>query len=474
MFEVAVSVLLGLAIEIALTVAQPPALSIVRKTADETADRMIRLADRIGPRPVEAPPVVLVDIDDRSWRDWGAPVVAPRDRLAEIVDKLAVSGPLAIVLDVDLSYPDAPAREARLRESLEKYPKDGAPLLLVRALQRSPLGARAPPEQRATVYDAAVADKPNIVFAAPLFERDGDGSVRRWRLFMQTCREGKPAVLPATQVAAAVLARQALAKGAPVSPQAVWGDMTSRLAAFNADNCATTRPIEHGTVAGATRLARPIEVERTDASTRVLYRVAWKDGASALGPAVDFQGAQTPLVSVRPAALVASPAAQAPIPGVAGRIVIVGGSFADSGDWHTTPLGKMPGALVLANAIVAMTVNGTPTEPDFVQRAAISLAIILCAAIAAAWLRPLIAGAVTALFVLAILLLSLRSFQSGIVIDLAVPAVGAAVHDLIEHGLSALRELRRQGFGWFLKKTDSKHETASPTSEINTEEGHPT
>ena len=47
---------------------------------------------------------------------------------------------------------------------------------------------------------------------------------------------------------------------------------------------------------------------------------------------------------------VAAPAGEIDADPFAGRVVIVGASYSDSGDVYETPLGTMPGALVLANS----------------------------------------------------------------------------------------------------------------------------
>jgi CHASE2 domain-containing sensor protein len=503
-FEIALSIVIGVLIEIALTISQPPPLLIVRKVADETADRMIRLADQVGTTTLPTPAITLIDIDDATWLEWGANVVTPRDRIAVLLHRIAASQPLAIVLDVDLSYPD-PKGEGVLYGVLQNYPDNAPPLILVRALKHLALKPHAPPEQRITIYELpfegkvpvlegkdasvdgkeptvgsqvpAVKGKENITFAAPLFERDADGLVRRWRLFVQTCIDNHPQVVPAAHVAAAVLAREAVAhKTNTLAAHPIWQKLSSNLAAFNADNCEATRPIEKGVIAADTEFARKIAVDRTDASTRIIYRVGWRNGAAALGPSIVMDGIHMPLVSVRPARLVTSPEATTPIPGLVGHIVIVGGSFADSGDWHQTPLGRMPGSLLLANAILALTINGTPTEPDFWKRTKISLVIIAFAAVCAAYLRAIVAGLASATFVVAIMLLSLRSFQSGVVIDLAVPAVGAAIHDFGATFINFIRDVWQEGPKWVLKKPEEKSiaEEAIATSEPSSEPEHST
>lgn len=90
-----IGVILGLVIVAVLSVlraSNPPLLSIVR---DLTFDQYQRLA----PRAFEKLPVVVVDIDEASLREFGQ-WPWPRDRIAAIVNRLSDMGASAIAFDV--------------------------------------------------------------------------------------------------------------------------------------------------------------------------------------------------------------------------------------------------------------------------------------------------------------------------------------------------------------------------------------
>ena len=141
--------------------------------------------------------------------------------------------------------------------------------------------------------------------------------------------------------------------------------MTRSLAGFTPDNCERANGGREGTL-DSLPLDRPIRVEGDDVSKRVIYRVAWKPGVVGLGPVVESPdavgGGETQLVEVRPARLLAPGDPGAALPELEGRIVVIGGSFKGSGDRYNTPLGVMPGSLMIINAIEALTENGTPRE----------------------------------------------------------------------------------------------------------------
>jgi CHASE2 domain len=199
----------------------------------------------------------------------------------------------------------------------------------------------------------------------------------------------------------------------------------------------------------------PIHIERDDVSKRVIYRVAWEPGAVGLGPIVELPpaagGGETQLVEVRPAHLAVSGDQHAALPGLEGRTVVIGGSFESGGDRYNTPLGVMPGSLMIINAIEALTENGTPREFPIPCRIAISLLVIVVASVLTLFLRPIVAAVALSVFLLALMFAFLNSFQAGAVLDLAVPAVGAFVHDLWDSTVTMARDMRRLSWRWLLK-----------------------
>lgn len=476
-FELALSVLFGILIEIVILLFQPPLL-MVRRVGDDTADQMIRLLERTTSTIPKSPAFVFIDIDDATWKSWGSPLVTPRAHIATLLARVARSKPLAIALDVDLAYPDGTDGKA-LKDFLEDYKPEWPPLLLVRSLANDPDGGL--PRPRVTDYDGAIGQrtvngelvpaKDNVMFTSPLFERDADGKVRRWKLFAEACDGGAPIVVPSMHLAAAMIARQAIYGAPPGDEVLPLKRMTGSLAPFTPANC---QPVSggHKGPLDSLPLDRPIEIENDDVSKRVIYRVAWKPGEVGLGPVVDMPagGGQTQLVAVRPARLAVPGDPNAALPDLEGKIVVIGGSFASSGDRYNTPLGVMPGSLMIINAIEALTENGTPREFPIPFRIVISLVVIVVASLLTLVLRPIVAAAAFSGFLLLLMFTLLNSFQAGAVLDLAVPAVGAFVHDLWKSTVTMLRDIRKLGWRWLLKPPPSgdggTHQPLGATKEV--------
>jgi len=455
-----ISVIIGIGLEAALHLV--PKIHLVSAIGDRLADSLIGLSLATSSR-INAPfAFVLIDIDDATWHrpDWNTPLVTPRDAIRDLLQRVAPSRAAAIIVDVDLAFGDGNAKP--LKDFLQAYPANAPSLILMRSLiSPDPAGPTIYPAPRGTDYDAATKDHPkdhpNIYWAVPLFQRDPDGMIRRWKLAAIACQTGPasetgvPIAIPSAELIAALIARQVTLPAAGSAPIPL-DSLLGKLARLLPDNCTSAAP-DPGPIVLDGYLP-PIVIKSDDISNRVLYTVRWQNGAIALGPVVPLDGVEVPLVSVRPARTVLALPADGTMSGLDGRIVVIGGSFADSGDWHGTEVGLMPGALVVINAIEALAQRGTPREPCRPERLAMSLGIILLVAGFVAVLRPIVALLCSGLLVFGILVASIPSVQSGVLLDLSVPATGILFHHLREF-LGPMRrgwrDMRRMGLRWLLR-----------------------
>lgn len=452
--DVAIGIVFGLIVEF---VAVPLLFSdtrLLRDLGDGLVDDAIRIHERLTGTVEHATPYVFVDIDDETWRDWGYPLVTPREKLAGLLDRVMASKPLAVLLDVDLAWPDA-AGQSALADLLKRDNANGPPLFMVRGLvsrapgdpdqwprlQSSPFTAavQAPPAAGAGV---STATRPGYAWVSPLFERDADGIVRHARLFDFVCDGDAPAALPAAQLMLAARAIDAREPHAEVAKA-----VTSALAQLIPDRCGAA-PSAAALAARPRRVSeRPeIELSLNENLVRVIYTIAWREGAVGLGPTVVEAGTSRPLVAVRPARIVLSAPAGEAIDGLNDRLVVIGGSFRDSGDWHNTPLGAMPGALLVVNAAHALAQYGTPHEPPLWQRLPIALAIIIVVAWLFAVLRPFGASIAASLFLVLLTIPSALLFKSGVMLDLAVPSFGVVAHKFLLEVIERVELVRAKGF----------------------------
>jgi hypothetical protein len=247
-----VNLLIGIAIAVVLhAYHSSPLLHPLDDAAIDWTMRMYR-----GTKPAAGTrPVAFIDIDDATWRQWGEPLLTPRDQLAALLQHAIDGGARAIVLDIDLVHPED--GDAALRAVLAGWlpnadgeAPDLPPLLLARDLRLPARGSMALPQERATPFDALVADAPGIHWGAPLFELDADGKIRRWQLWTATCGvDGQPRVRPSMQLLLAALLD---------SSEAERADLSGLLAGFAPSDCdAAHRQTGHDGHATAPERARP-------------------------------------------------------------------------------------------------------------------------------------------------------------------------------------------------------------------------
>jgi hypothetical protein len=169
---------------------------------------------------------------------------------------------------------------------------------------------------------------------------------------------------------------------------------------------------------------------------RFFYRVAWDADRS------------RPIMSAYvPAALVTDADARHPydVAIAADRIVVIGGSYADNPDFHRTPIGTLPGTLIMINAMQSLISDDRIHEVPILLRFAIEGALITVVSLIFLYVTPGRAMlASSALVICAALTVGYAFLNRGYWIDPVLPLVGIQVHELIgviEHRLNSKGEL---------------------------------
>jgi hypothetical protein len=438
--------------------------TFVRTAADNIADSMIRLGERIGSGNIQATPFIFVAVDDHSWNAWGNPLITPRHHIAKILAAVTAGHPAAVVLDIAIDTPDS--HDGELLSFLRSYscPPSKPPLILVRRII-SPEDDGAPRPRANLVFDDVacsypsidhpnihLADvrRPDILWGIPLFSIDGDAITRRWQLYQLICNDGRPELLPSVELLAAAAATGKMAA------------VNNGLKTLAPRNCLASGVPEHEVWVDFRKNVRVLLSEQ--GIGRITYSIGWKRKRAALGPSVSHgtESIQTPLVEVRPAAEVSKAAdncrpldSRCPDQGVTGRIVVIGGSYKDNPDIRHTPLGLMPGAMVIINAIHALLEYGTPVELKGWKRAVASGLFILVVALCFATLRPIIASGLASAVIIVSMMLAVWIFKSGIVLDLAAPSAGVVIHRIFEELFEFGKELRHKKWGALLRQHPS-------------------
>lgn len=398
-------------------------------------DRVARWSAVLSGATRNAIPVTLVDIDGPAMAALGHPARVPRDLIAGLVSLAAAKSASGLFLDMDTSRPLTPEGDAALAALIAAWPADAPPLALARRL--SPVAGDGAERlvDEPSILDAAVRDHPNILWVTSISRVDADRVVRRWELSQTLCAGGTGRTLPSPQLFAAAVADR------PARPLA---DVEAFSRARSAELCegrahAVSWPRNPDPraaipflIADAPDWANPQFIARDGVSVPLFRRIS----ARAL---------------MRPDGTTVAPRAVADDL-FRDRFVIIGASHAESMDGHLTPIGFLPGALVVANAVATApaVLSGHRLGPTGATLLALALFGVLVAATRP--LRPLAAAVVVALIVLGALTGLGRLFAPSTAGDIVLAAFGMlAFFSTIEGVTTLAGDARRRGWRALLK-----------------------
>ena len=446
-------------------------------------DAMMKLsADTNHPDAKVPPPTQLfIDVDEKTYRSdaWGnEPGALPLNRIAQLIELAAANGARFVLVDFAIDGPgDERQTEfiSRMEGILKQNP--GNHLLFVRTM-RQPLELRTAKSIRPSTLDALIEKHPDQVHAvAPNFLRSSDHVLRHWRLWESACRplprgqgqpgEGRWVIVPSPQLVIAAVAKGLALPSAAnnltcavdgaeseVLETAESGRMADWFAgrwvwenfgtcyqqdSFKAKNCRDATPPD--------RKKTTQEMEGEELANRILFlRSDWvrknAEGASKGTTPNDPHFSRLAAINLlqdSPSGPVAAAfekmrtAAQ----NKALTVAVIGASYRDSRDTHLTPLGEMPGALVLVNAIDTMQTTGILQSPPTSIKLFFVVLMLVGISAAFAVLSALWASVLMlAIIGLTMLPLSLWFLRQGIWLDFGAPLMGIYFHraweDLLE------------------------------------------
>ena len=408
------------------------------------ADHLAALSLIMSGVPRDALPVTFLDVDDRTRLDWGATGVTPHAALAALIQQAADNGAWGILVDFDLTpIQEGASADPKLAELLRGYPATAPQLMLARKIhflrgggnagERTVQAASAPP----TPYDGDIAGKPNIGWVTTLNDIAKDRSVRRIRLWQTICEGAAGIAYPS-----AALVVAAYPADGPSHAAELVSFLQSRVAA------------ECGHSPVMAMAWPPVQ----NASAQLPFVFADGGAAPAQFRIVQKGGDTVALRRISAGQLVkvangiAAAAGDIDRDPFAGRVVIIGASYADSGDIYETPFGTMPGALVLANSIVqAKTITELAPASALTKNLLAMLLFLLLAWVARTFIGAAAVVILGAATLTALFLISRNfGFSSGIdVIAVAVP--GFAFFKLIDSLVFIAMSVPKQGWRAVLK-----------------------
>jgi CHASE2 domain-containing sensor protein len=356
---------------------------------DSSIDFAMQVLKEEGIQPFKdkgIPPFILLDIDDETHNAWDEPLFTPRDRLKELIDVPVNDGAKVVVVDVDVSqatpFKPLPLPEGNkyhpydedLFKYLKKYGEDCKegkrtpcpPIVLARVfrpLKEKDSSAENPfhllstyfghkplsmplYEPRPSFLDEVVkTSDPYVQWASVAFSSSTDNVLRRWWLWQPICEKQElKEVIPSVELLVAALVRNNTVKEAK--------QQFKQLEEREKNKCSNNGESEKiGDKVLSFGKDLNVHEDTSGIRPRIMYKLDWKPlvyekEANKLmrWPSEDKSGEYILTV-------ISAQDLKKHIGTFKDHIVVIGGSYSDRGDIHLTPLGRMPGGLVIINAI---------------------------------------------------------------------------------------------------------------------------
>lgn len=394
---------------------------------------------------------VLLDVDQQSYQAWEEPFYIHRDKLQKLIEYARSGHPVMIIVDVDVSKEGDPEAARELAGYLKQYDTgDNPPLILVRTMKSLPpeVPHGFPPSQRASFLDSAVSGDGSVFWASPHYKRDSDYRVRRWFLWYPACTDGKPEVL----VSIELLTKALLAGKDKASPAGIRARLKQCLAgiryscdpdAYGDQDSASTLKTENESC----QVGRhEISLHPSLTGQRLIYTIPFDIPEGVKRPTVDVNGKSVPMFERWSAHRITGSDVRLDLQG---RVVVIGGSFRESRDWHATPLGEMPGVMVIINAINSLGLHGQLAPPPLWLKLVIEAILILIMSLLFAWFSSFTGMLLSGLAVILLLVpASFLAFRSGVWVDFALPLLAVQLHQMareLEESREGTHERQKAG-----------------------------
>jgi len=377
----------------------------------------------------------MLDMDEMSYRHktWNEPYHAPRDKVLRLI-QFAVKGRASIIIvDVDLTKKGSDKQaDAELMAYLNAYPASAPPLILMRP-KRARLGGdlRGAGEFRPSLMKQS--DHANIFYAQPLFQRDNrDRVVRRWILMEPGCFNGKGLALPSVQLLTYAILRDKRVGGGHRFTDSLYRSLDNN----RPTGCAQGpfKPARRPLMVGKIRFNQNARAER------LIYTIQWpklslggEDGGGAAYEAHDL--------NTIPAAFVTDRNYKG-YDEVSGRVTIIGASYEASHDLHLTPLGLMPGSLIIINAVKSLSLFQQISQPSLYLRLPLLLGFVLMISVVFSYVNNFLKLIVVVpLVLLAFVPISFWLFKYGVWFDFGLLLLAIKLqHSLMDY--FEIRELK--------------------------------
>lgn len=370
-----------------------------------------------------ASPFVFLDIDSDTHIAWNEPIFTPRDKLTELLTFALNSSAKAVLLDIDVNLGIDNSAIADLLQSHDQ--NSNPPLILMKTFrEQGSTSNRDYLQLRPSSLDSIVAMNPNIHWASPLFDVESDYILRRWKQWAAGCYENQPVLLPSSQLLllsvaedpAATSFYQAIDNILPPSCDG-WSDVRSKLL--------------DATVTAGKHI---VHWQGSDLQRSIMFNLPWKSSEKTPTTLIERHGEQieVPAVTTIPAHIITESTNTPDKQLLNDHYVIIGNSSNFAGDIHATPLGMMPGSLVIINAIQSLSSIGEVHPPSFGVILLVELALLVITSLLFTSLPPKQAALLSTGFVTFVVFpVACLLFKDGVWLNFSLPLIAVQLHELI-------------------------------------------
>ncbi|MFO1049893.1 MAG: CHASE2 domain-containing protein [Geminicoccaceae bacterium] len=353
-------------------------------------------------------PIIFIDIDDETYNNYlDRPAMLPRDQITKIAQVLtppesenvedlnpAAGRPLVVLFDIDFSAPSTPSKnDEDLQGALARL-GGSIPVVLVESAYRADqegkngcrVGDQAP-------FDPSKKEGRNVNCGTASLHRADDHVIRKFPLWTLSCNGRSASITPSAPLLTAAFAlHDPVARSQPgADPNPVArSQLEADLKVAVPSDC-ELRGDRYATVTLGGFANGTFDIDVREPMTPIDFAIPPSAGDS---PTIDRSqwgngNEQVPLLRRVSAETILRNAGSVAPTFFDGSIVIVGGSFSDSKDLHPTPVGEMPGALILANAInTLLAYQGPIAHASGFEHAVWSMILIAAIGLAFAYKIP--------------------------------------------------------------------------------------
>jgi len=399
---------------------------------DSSMDFMMKVRQGIIPPISEKniPPFVFLDIDNKTYQAWGEPMFTPRERLKTLVQTAVNAKARLVIVDIDVSQA-APTEGSLLHsedqalkdylhsyviECRKKQEQSECPTIIFARAFRSKISNEMLVPRIGFLEEVITQGAPYLYWGSVNFYLSQDSVVRRWRLWQEACLDEKPQMIPSLQLLAMAIVKE----------DCVVEEMQIALKSFKPQSCNYKNIVPTHEMVNFCGLTFSNNIQ--DVNRQIMYSMPWMSES----PSFIITQANENILIVLPALHYAETSSTVNLDILTDSIVIIGGSYTDGRDIHMTPIGYMPGALILINALHTLLEYEKIEQLSPILKILMVVVLISLMTILLAYFRSVWGILFAGIFIILILLpVSIVLFKYGIWLDFSIPLTVILIYHLL-------------------------------------------